>query len=250
MGNPGSNKPKCESNRTSKKNSPNNTISNSKGTLNIREARTKPTSPERSLVLINSYNNQSKQNNPHVYLAGSHVVNQREERKALNMISNIPNKTENQSSLSQNQRIETLKQSKRKNFKNMFYSPKNNRDVFTEPHSKVASQAQTKEHSPANKLEQVKNNTIGHHPKLRASAKPPTQLKSKNMYSTKDSNNKSKLQDNFEGVVGTNSFLEDSYMKNIANFGAKKDDASFDSSSNHFSQTGTPLSYQVKINKV
>lgn len=38
---------------------------------------------------------------------------------------------------------------KRKNFKNIFYSPKNNRDAFTEPHSKIPSQAHTKEHSPA-----------------------------------------------------------------------------------------------------
>jgi hypothetical protein len=96
----GSQKTKCESNRTSKKNSPNNTISNptavNKNTLNIREARTKPTSPERSLVLINSYNQGKKggASNPNVFLNGSHMVNQREERKALNMISNIGNKNE------------------------------------------------------------------------------------------------------------------------------------------------------------
>jgi hypothetical protein len=86
------------------------------------------------------------------------------------MISNLGGKNEllhhgasghanpvNISSLSQNQRVtatvEISKQtinttvgsnaggnSKRKNFKNMFYSPKNNnRDAFTEPHSKLAS---------------------------------------------------------------------------------------------------------------
>lgn len=39
---------------------------------------------------------------------------------------------------------------KRKNFKNIFYSPKsgNGKDAFTEPHSKVVSVAQTKENSP------------------------------------------------------------------------------------------------------
>ena len=42
--------------------------------------------------------------------------------------------------------------------------------------------------------------------------------------------NKSKLHDGFEGVGGTNSFLEDSYVKNIVNF--KKEDMSFDSSTN------------------
>jgi len=65
----------------------------------------------------------------------------------------------NISSLSQNQRVtatvEIVKQgstinstvsgsnnganSKRKNVKNMFYSPKNNREAFTEPQSKLAS---------------------------------------------------------------------------------------------------------------
>jgi len=77
---------KCESNRTSKKNSPNNTINSTKGTINIREARTKPVSPERSYAIINSYKNGKKGNN--VYIAGS-AVNQLEERKALNMLSNI-----------------------------------------------------------------------------------------------------------------------------------------------------------------
>lgn len=42
---------------------------------------------------------------------------------------------------------------KRKNFKNMFYSPKNNREIYTEPHSKFPSQAQTKDNSPAHKFE-------------------------------------------------------------------------------------------------
>jgi hypothetical protein len=76
MGNPaivpGLQKTKCDSNRTSSKNHHqttssilnNNTLGHaaasamSKGaTLNLREARTKPTSPDRSLLLIhNSYN--------------------------------------------------------------------------------------------------------------------------------------------------------------------------------------------------
>ena len=82
---------KCESNRTSKKNSPNNTINTTKNTISIREARTKPTSPERSYVLINSYKGQKQppQTQKNVYIAGSQMVNQREERKAMNMISNL-----------------------------------------------------------------------------------------------------------------------------------------------------------------
>lgn len=185
-------KSKCDTNRTQSKNHHSTTNSmmqnnltlaaasalNKGATLTIREARTKPTSPDRSLLLIhNSYNQPSKKtitsSTPgNMYLA----ANQREERKALNMISTI-GKNEilhhhnhhsgaptNMSSLSQNQRvaatIELPKQgnsavtnaggnSKRKNFKNMFYSPKNNRDAYTEPHSKLVSQVQTKEHSPA-----------------------------------------------------------------------------------------------------
>lgn len=144
------------------------------GTLNIREARTKPTSPDRSLLLIhNSYNQTKKATNTSTHANMYMVANQREERKALNMISTLGGKNDllhqanhtnpaNISSLSQNQRItatvELSKQggssitnmttgsnagnganSKRKNFKNMFYSPKNNRDAFTEPHSKLAS---------------------------------------------------------------------------------------------------------------
>lgn len=103
------------------------------------------------------------------------IANQREERKALNMINTF-NKNElishhapsslhhGPSALSSNNQrvtatVEIIKNptsmsnmgnnSKRKNFKNMFYSPKNqNRDAFTEPHSKIISQVQTKEHSP------------------------------------------------------------------------------------------------------
>lgn len=90
------------------------------------------------------------------------VANQREERKALKMISTLHTNPANISSLSQNNRITATVElskhggssitnmttgsnagnganSKRKNFKNMFYSPKNNRDAFTEPHSKLAS---------------------------------------------------------------------------------------------------------------
>ena len=33
----------------------------------------------------------------------------------------------------------------------MFYSPKNGREAFTEPHSKMISQVQTKEHSPVHR---------------------------------------------------------------------------------------------------
>ncbi len=76
---------KCESNRTSKKNSPNNTINSNKGTINIREARTKPVSPERSYAMMNTYKNGHKKGG---FIAGS-AVNQLEERKALNMMSNI-----------------------------------------------------------------------------------------------------------------------------------------------------------------
>ena len=46
----------------------------------------------------------------------------------------------------------SIQQGKRKNFKNMFYSPKGGRDAFTEPHSKYPSQVHTKEHSPANRV--------------------------------------------------------------------------------------------------
>ena len=148
----GSHKTKCESNRTSKKNSPiNNTISatTAKNTLNIREARTKPTSPERSFMLINGY----KASQPKKQYVNA---NQREERQALNMISNISKKGEiliqtscGISQLSQKgiptksemNSINSSNTQKRKNFKNMFYSPKGNREAFTEPHSKVVSQA-------------------------------------------------------------------------------------------------------------
>ena len=114
IGNPaiisGLQKTKCDSNRTASKNhhsttssvlqSQNNTIGSiaasamakfGGATLNIREARTKPTSPDRSLLLIhNSYNQPSKKSmggagnstQTNMYL----MANQREERKAFNMI--------------------------------------------------------------------------------------------------------------------------------------------------------------------
>ena len=117
------------------------------------------------------------------YLAG---VNQREERKAFNMIStigqgkvdlmhhhnqhgvaanamsslssnqnritgNIEMKQGNVTSMSKGGPTGNGSQSNRKNFKNMFYSPKNGRDAFTEPHSKMISQVQTKEHSPVHR---------------------------------------------------------------------------------------------------
>jgi hypothetical protein len=44
---------------------------------------------------------------------------------------------------------------------------------------------------------------------------------------------------------GTNSFLEESYIKNLSSNHMKKDEMSFESS-NQFSQTGTPISYQHK----
>lgn len=56
--------------------------------------------------------------------------------------------------------------SKRKNFKNMFYSPKGGRDAYTEPHSKFPSQAHTKEHSPAHKMLEISqqlSQTGNHH---------------------------------------------------------------------------------------
>jgi hypothetical protein len=138
----------------------------SKGaTLNLREARTKPTSPDRSLLLINNSYNQPSKKAPMTNAASIYLqANQREEKKALNMISTLGKNemlhhhhqlhgASNISSLSQNQRVtatvEIVKQgstinstvsgsnnganSKRKNFKNMFYSPKNNREAFTEP---------------------------------------------------------------------------------------------------------------------
>jgi hypothetical protein len=117
------------------------------------------------------------------YLAG---VNQREERKAFNMIStigqgkvdlmhhhnqhgvasnamsslssnqnritgNIEMKQGNLTSMSKGGPSGNGSQSNRKNFKNMFYSPKNGREAFTEPHSKMISQVQTKEHSPVHR---------------------------------------------------------------------------------------------------
>lgn len=203
-------------------------------TLNMREARTKPTSPDRSLLLLhNSYNQPSKKvpiaNSTNIYLA----ANQREERKALNMVSTLGKNDllgghhhhggmpVNISSLSQNQRVaanvELTKQAnsiastingsynggatsgntKRKNFKNMFYSPKNNNreTAFTEPQSKIASQIQTKEHSPVQRLGVIGShqqhqiliqsnggssnaigNSSGYHSKMKTT-KPPTQLK-------------------------------------------------------------------------
>jgi hypothetical protein len=58
----------------------------------------------------------------------------------------------------------------------------------------------------------------------------------------------------YEVLIGSNSsFQEDSsYLKNIAgsNYQSNKNDASFDSSSNHggnFSQSGTPMSYKIKL---
>jgi hypothetical protein len=123
---------------------------------------------------------------------------------------------------------------KRKNFKNMFYSPKGNREAYTEPHSKVVSQAQTKDNSPR----QVHVKTIGgHHPQIR-STKPPSQIKSKAIYSTKDSYQPYKGHE-----LDGNSFLEESYVKSNH---AKE--MSFESS-NQFSQTGTPIQYNAKAPK-
>ena len=53
-----------------------------------------------------------------------------------------------------------------------------------------------------------------HHPQIRTSAKPPTQIKSKGIYNV---NNKYMAQDrtvDLEGCLGGNSFMEESYMKN------------------------------------
>jgi hypothetical protein len=59
-------------------------------TMNIREARTKPTSPDRSLLLIhNSYNQPSKKSNQTSHTNMYMAANQREERKALNMINTL-----------------------------------------------------------------------------------------------------------------------------------------------------------------
>ena len=43
------------------------------------------------------------------------------------------------SSMSKGGPADNGSQSNRKNFKNMFYSPKNGRDAYTEPHSKMIS---------------------------------------------------------------------------------------------------------------
>ena len=178
---------KCESNRNSKKSSPNNTINSVKGTLILREARTKPASPERSLAALNK--------KPYQIGAG---VNQREERKALNMMSHLNNQLPQQvmipNRVGNHQQdfasIQQQQQTKRKNFKNMFYSPKGDRDAYTEPHSKYPSQVNTKEHSPANRvlldMSQQLSNT-GQHPlaaaKVRTSAsKPPTHIKNKSTF--------------------------------------------------------------------
>lgn len=55
----GSNKSKSDSNRISKRSSPNNTIAviNGKDQIHIKESLTKPSSPERSFALANSYKN-------------------------------------------------------------------------------------------------------------------------------------------------------------------------------------------------
>lgn len=94
-------------------------------------------------------------------MGGPQMANQREERQALNMISNISKKgdiliqtsggggmsqlSHNQKGVSTKAEFNSLTNSsntqKRKNFKNMFYSPKGGRDAYTEPHSKVVSQA-------------------------------------------------------------------------------------------------------------
>lgn len=116
----------------------------------------------------------------------------------------------------------------------MFYSPKGNREAYTEPHSKVVSVAQTKEHSPARetiKAPSVKTIT-GHHPQIRTTTnKAPSQIKSKAIYSTKDSYNYNKMMnDKNELEYATNSFLEESYMKNLSNNHIRKEEMSFESS--------------------
>lgn len=122
-------------------------------------------------------------------------------------------------------------QSNRKNFKNMFYSPKNGREAYTEPHSKMISQVQTKEHSPVHRyppepsqnqilISQQQNssantasNTIqGHHSKLRMSKNSGIQqLKqsTNGLYGSKDSGSKMTkvMIDNsgYEVLIGNNS---------------------------------------------
>jgi len=159
------------------------------------------------------------------------IANQREERKALNMINTF-NKNElishhgpnshhmGPSALSSNNQrvtatVEIIKNptsmsnmgnnSKRKNFKNMFYSPKNqNREAYTEPHSKMISQVQTKEHSPvaaavnrfSNDNQQQQQILIQPNAsKLRVKPSINTNAGMKNssgtgLYNTKDSNSK------------------------------------------------------------
>lgn len=68
----GSNKSKSDSNRISKRSSPNNTIAVvGKDQIHIKESLTKPSSPERSFALANSYKNQSKKAQGNIYTAGN-----------------------------------------------------------------------------------------------------------------------------------------------------------------------------------
>lgn len=57
--------------------------------------------------------------------------------------------------------------------------------------------------------------------------------------------------ENLEALTVANSFLEDSYMKNnLANSQLRKEETSFDSSTNQIYQSGTPIQYKVNMNSI
>jgi hypothetical protein len=57
--------------------------------------------------------------------------------------------------------------------------------------------------------------------------------------------------ENLEALTVVNSFLEDSYMKNnLAGSQLRKEETSFDSSTNQIYQSGTPIQYTVKANNI
>jgi len=71
-------KSKCESNRGSKKTSPNNTLTANPGNnytlIGVREARTKPTSPERSFVMMQSFKPATKKSGVVQNYGGNHNI--------------------------------------------------------------------------------------------------------------------------------------------------------------------------------
>ncbi len=132
-----------------------------------------------------------------------------------NYAQQVPNSTLNTRDVSK---------SKRKNFKNMFFSPNGSK---TEPHSKLNSQLASKNPSPVRESFQ---------PSIKG--KPPTQMKhGAKQYKP----GKSHLYDD-------GGFMEDSYQRRT-----REDGISFESASgsanvhNGLSSTGTPLTYKAKV---